>query len=292
MTNHRDSETAIEGASAADTTTRGEHEEWNVRRLRNNCEQTWGHFKETYERDLRRRLKRLLAHTKVLPSDAIDDIIQNLYVRLLGNDRKLIRQWLDDQRVPFGAFLWTIAKNLARDEIKAARSHGTRSIDEDEGRREGDEGEEDGAEAWYEKGRGAAFVAADRADRSDVEGTGLAFRGEVVERAVMARHGAVLASCGWIPTRGHERRAFFGALDGAVLVSNAWDREAVVAWFGGAVAFVIDKHGRRIESFAVTTPCAKPTLRAARAAMKAWRAAHADRHVRAHVRSAPIAEAA
>ena len=237
----------------------------------------WAELRRTEESELRKRLKRFLARQAVLPSDAADDIVQNLYVRLLRDDRQLLRRWIAEPRVPFGAFLWTIALGIAKDEAKAARLRGMRSIHEDE-RANGygiddEDSERDGAEAWYERGRGAAFVAAERAERSDDDDrAGLTFNGEAIERTVLTRHGAVLASCGWIPTGGVQRRAFFGALHGAVLVAEAWDRPAVLAWLGGREVFLIDRKGQRIGAYPIVTKVGEaPSMRAARAALKALR---------------------
>jgi hypothetical protein len=293
MTNERDLRNELSGPSAG-ATTAAERPDASalVRGLLDGDAKSWAALRRTHERELRKRLKRFLSNQKALPSDAVDDIIQSLYVRLLRADRRILRSWLASPRVPFDAVLWWIAKGLAKDEVKAARYRGTRSID-DVVRGDDDNDDGDGAEAWFEKGRGAAFVAAERANRSDIDGMALAFRGELVERAVISRHGAALASCGWLPTEGRARRAFFAALERAVLVMSGWDREVVYAWFGGPEAFVIDKHGRRIDSFVVSKGATTPSIRAARSAMKIRRVTEAERHaLRERHRDAQLAVAA
>jgi hypothetical protein len=296
MTKDDDFETGLvsAGVGREDTsTTAPPHDAVAVQWLRENSENAWRKIRETYERELRRRLKPFLAQRNVFPSDAVDDIVQNVYLRLLRDDRKAIRQWLANPSVPFGAYLWHIAKNVARDEEKALRSRGTRSIDEDNRSVDCEDGEKDdggGAEAWFEKGRGAAFVAAERADRADIDGTALTFGGELIEREVMSRHGSVLASCDWIPLEGRARRAFFAALNGAAYLLAAWDHAAVYAWFGGREVVIIGKNGQRIGSFAISNA----SLRAARAAMKIRRMNDADRRAAAgrRDRTAQVAIAA
>jgi DNA-directed RNA polymerase specialized sigma24 family protein len=272
-------EVSAPGAPGATTTTVGVE---RVMRLVAGDGAAWAELRRKEERELRKRLKRFLARQAVLPSDAADDIVQSLYVRLLRDDRQLLRRWIEEPRVPFGAFMWTIARGIAKDEAKAARSRGMRSIHEDERASgyglEDDDSDRDGAEAWYERGRGAAFVAAERAERSDDAGVGLTFDGEAIEHTVLSRHRAVLASCSWIPMGGVQRRAFFQALHGAVLVAEAWDRPALLAWFGGRNVFLLDRKGQRIGSYPIVTRNGEePTMRAARAALKALRFVTAGR---------------
>jgi DNA-directed RNA polymerase specialized sigma24 family protein len=83
----------------------------------------WHELERWFERLLRRLLKRLvkrIAH-RVLDSEAVNDIVSDLHVKLVEDDMRRIRMWLDGPRTArFGTWLTRIATNLAIDHIRRA----------------------------------------------------------------------------------------------------------------------------------------------------------------------------
>lgn len=148
-------------------------------------EAAWRELRRRYEPGVRRQLGRMLmrAMKSVMPSDAIDDIVGDLYVRLLRHDKRALRRWANGPRTAaLGTWIGAIASRIALNHIHQAFLRGAVSIDDD--------GDGDGVamiDPDLDPGRGATFIGAERDAERDSSEWGLLFNGEARVRKVRRR---------------------------------------------------------------------------------------------------------
>ena len=82
-------------------------------------EAAWCEFTRRFDALLRKRISNRRGVRTVLDSDAADDVIGDLYVRILGNDMAKLRQWhASPARGSLIGLLSTIAGGIAVDHIR------------------------------------------------------------------------------------------------------------------------------------------------------------------------------
>jgi hypothetical protein len=122
----------------------------------------WRELVRRYEPLLRGMVtKRFARLTHRLPSDAADDVIGDLYVRILDDNMHALRKWVNlPRREALARWLGLIVNGIAIDHIRAARLRASVSLD---GGSDDGEDRDGGSLADADPNRGGAWIGAERA---------------------------------------------------------------------------------------------------------------------------------
>jgi hypothetical protein len=134
-------------------------------------EAAWRELVRRYEPVLRGQVGRTLARAmrQVLDSDAVDDVIGDLYLHVLENDMMKLRVWARGQRAgTLAAWLGLLANGIAIDHVRAAFLRRAVSLDGEDASEEHEERKQrQGRDA--DPNRGGAWLGAERAAHIGLE---------------------------------------------------------------------------------------------------------------------------
>lgn len=123
----------------------------------------WREFMRRYEPALRKKVQKVLSHalSQILDSDAVDEVIGDLYVDLLDEDMHKLRYWHegneDKRRTTISSWLTMIARGIAIEHIRRGWLRMTSKA----------EVKERSPECHRDRSRGATWIAVEERNMRD-----------------------------------------------------------------------------------------------------------------------------